>query len=236
MSFFQSLAPALGDLGGSIISGLFNAKEADENRSWQAAQRKTAYQVAARDLEAAGLNRVLALGSPASVPSGSTGSMPSSSPGSTYIAASSAKAQIAKAAQEVDLIKETEEKTKQDKSTGAAVEANNKANTQATLELIPYQKASAVASAARDRATAARENAQKLLTDEQARLARLEAAKQQVVKSGYEAGAPLIKKGVEFLQNSAKTIFEKSKNLNNPNSPRARARSNSSAPFFFPKG
>jgi hypothetical protein len=54
----------------------FQSAEADKNRSFQADQAATQYQRAAKDLEAAGLNRILAIGSPAAAPSGS---MPSSS-------------------------------------------------------------------------------------------------------------------------------------------------------------
>lgn len=82
---------ALGGLGLDLYSAQqqrkFNAEEAAKQRRWssaeaqlnrdfQAEQSATAMQRAARDAEAAGLNRVLALGNPASSPSGS---MPSGS-------------------------------------------------------------------------------------------------------------------------------------------------------------
>lgn len=47
-----------------------NIKLARENRDWQERMANTAYQRAATDLEKAGLNRILSLGSPASTPSG----------------------------------------------------------------------------------------------------------------------------------------------------------------------
>ena len=66
-----------GGLG--VIGGLFgnrsSSKEAARNRQWQEMMSNTAYQRAARDLESAGLNRILALGSPASTPGGATAVM-----------------------------------------------------------------------------------------------------------------------------------------------------------------
>lgn len=111
-----ALGSVLGDVTGSLIGGAFNAREASKNRDWQEEMSNTQYQRAAADLEKAGLNRILALGSPAPSGAGSAASISSPTPGSTGIAAASAKQAIAQGKAQEALLKaqalETLEKTR----------------------------------------------------------------------------------------------------------------------------
>lgn len=85
MSLKDWIAPGLG-FAGDIVGGLFgdkgqssankaNLQIAREQMAFQERMSNTAYQRAALDLEKAGLNRVLALGSPASSPTGASATM-----------------------------------------------------------------------------------------------------------------------------------------------------------------
>lgn len=67
---------AASSLFGSSQSAKASAKQAKLNREFQERMSNTAFQRSADDLEAAGLNRILALGSPASTPGGAMGQVP----------------------------------------------------------------------------------------------------------------------------------------------------------------
>ena len=100
----MSIFAAAGDVLGAVTSGLFNAREASKNRDFQERTASTQYQRAARDLEKAGLNRVLALGSPGAVPAGAQGVMGSFSPGTSFAQASSAFQAVDQSKAQEDLI------------------------------------------------------------------------------------------------------------------------------------
>lgn len=120
-----------------------NAKDAArENRNFQERMSNTAYQRAANDLEAAGLNRVLALGQGASTPSGATAVVSPYDLGKTGIMASSAKQQIAQSQAEERLLDQRKNESS--------------ANEQLALTHILTAKTQADLNAATARLTAAR--------------------------------------------------------------------------------
>lgn len=68
---------AAGDIGGSVISGLFSASQAGKARHWQEKMYSQRYQRTMADMKAAGLNPMLAMGgNPGSVPSSPVAEMP----------------------------------------------------------------------------------------------------------------------------------------------------------------
>lgn len=72
----SSLIGAGAGLLGGVGSAAASAKQAQKQMDFQERMSNTAYQRAAKDLEAAGLNRILALGSPATTPGGAMGQVP----------------------------------------------------------------------------------------------------------------------------------------------------------------
>lgn len=71
-------AGPVGDIAGAYLQDHFNRASAKRSMQFQEHMSSTAFQRSAADLDAAGLNRVLALGSPASTPAGA--SLPTSVP------------------------------------------------------------------------------------------------------------------------------------------------------------
>lgn len=76
MGFGEFVGGILSDITGGLIGGSMARHEADTQRRWASDMSSTAYQRAAKDLEKAGLNRILAVGSPASTPSGGIATTP----------------------------------------------------------------------------------------------------------------------------------------------------------------
>lgn len=100
-----------GDIAGYQSARAENSKQAKRNRAFQQYMSSTAYQRAAKDLEKAGLNRVLALGSPASTPSGAQSSVQAPKLGSTGVEAASARQAIEQSKAQEALLTEQKRKT-----------------------------------------------------------------------------------------------------------------------------
>jgi len=81
ISAFSSLAGGFLSDKGTRKANKQNLKIAREQMAFQERMSSTAYQRSAKDLSAAGLNRILALGSPASSPSGALATMHSETAG-----------------------------------------------------------------------------------------------------------------------------------------------------------
>lgn len=81
MSFLGNLIGGLMQQSGQRRANESNERIARENRAFQERMSSTAYQRSTKDLEKAGLNRILALGSPSSTPSGAVATMQSTKKG-----------------------------------------------------------------------------------------------------------------------------------------------------------
>lgn len=187
MSFMESLGFGGGSGGSGPLSAAlsfagdnymmedqqsFNAKQAEYNRAWQEKMANTAYQRAAKDLEAAGLNRILALGSPAATPGGAmaqSGLLPGGS--SAMQAASSAVNATSNARSANQNIEESKQRIANLQKTAEKI-GEEIINLQSSTELNQEKKG---------------------LTAAQTSLASAEAAKQNVLKTLYKAAEPMLK-------------------------------------------
>lgn len=177
---FDSLlsSPVVGGVAGSLLSYFGARSNAREQMSFQRDMSNTAYQRAAKDLEAAGLNRVLALGNPASTPAGAQGAVPDF--GDTVTRGYSAKSQADVNKQQVELL------------------AAQKQKALTETELTEMQKELVLPQVNATRAAASKNFMDAALTEQAVKnsqldfgLKTLELDKQQVLKQLYKVGAPL---------------------------------------------
>lgn len=105
------LMAAAVEAGSSAYQARENRKESSRNRGFQERMSSTSYQRAAADLEAAGLNRVLALGDGASTPAGAQAHIEKPDLVNSGILASSAKQSIAQSKAEEKLIEQREKES-----------------------------------------------------------------------------------------------------------------------------
>jgi hypothetical protein len=152
-SAFGLANPILG-LAGNILGGLFgrrgqedanaaNLAIAREQMAFQERMANTQYQRAASDLEAAGLNRVLALGSPAAAPSGASATMQNVDSAlasgiekgvSSAYAATKLRQDVKQSNANIKLTLDQAEKTRAEKDFISTQDANVKAATQKTIQ------------------------------------------------------------------------------------------------------
>lgn len=114
MGFLKDVA---GDVLGSAVQGLFGQSSAREQMDFQKMMSNTAYTRAAKDLERAGLNRVLALGSPASTPSGAMAQIDAPKLSQTGAAVASARQQREQSKAEINMLREQEKLVQADVET-----------------------------------------------------------------------------------------------------------------------
>lgn len=193
----------------SFVTGAFNAREASLNRRWQEQMSNTSHQREVKDLIAAGLNPILSVNSGASTPGGSAASISSADTAGDFAAISNAKTARAVGAAQADQL------AAQAAAARSTVDLNAKLGSKADADT-----AKSVADTALSGVTAAKSaqdiresQSRVMLNDVNARIAESEASKQKVVKSLYEAGAPVVDKAVNLFRNSAQPIFDSFRNI-----------------------
>jgi len=185
---FDGALAAAGDIGSSVVSGLFGQASARDARHFESNMSNTAYQRAAVDLEKAGLNRILALGSPASTPSSPMATMPDAKAGSAYAAGSTAKTVQNVNNETVKLLQEQQRKTRFEGDAAAEQAANIRADTAlktGNTSVIPYSIREI-----EERTKVHPESAKQAKAA--ARMTNLQADIESVKKAGWQAAEPWV--------------------------------------------
>lgn len=216
----SAVGSALGDLAGIGLQAHEGRRSAATQMDFQERMRATQYQTAAKDLEAAGLNRVLALGQPAGTPSGSGYSVDAPKLGTSAVQAASAYQAIQVQKEQAKLIqsqvaREDSQKSLNDVNSAKAWTEMQKASQEISNLVNQNSLITAQESEVRSRIA---------VNTEDARLKRAEAAKQELLKAGYDKFGPRLIRLLDewFPDSSAKPNAERPKVLPGLSKPKGR--------------
>lgn len=195
------LGEILGSVGSGIAQGAFASHSARQQMEFQERMASTQYQRAADDLQKAGLNRILALGSPAAAPSGASASINPPDLGASYREASSAKSAIALQQKQQELLDAQIAKTGAEAENIRADTANKPFQGQSLISGIESNQAGiGLTTANIDRI---KQEIPKIVAE--TRLVNANAGEAEFKKALYEKLAPLLKEVLDgLLPSSAK--------------------------------
>jgi len=163
-----------------------NLAIAREQMDFQREMSNTAYRRAATDLKAAGLNRILALGNPASSPAGSSAVMQNENAGvPEAVNAATSKIRLN---EELKLLREQQDQVRvqtNKTATDAAVSVEEVENKKAERELMNQQKAESLQ--------------REIYMSEQSRAQKAEADMLEVTRAAYTAAKPFVEKVLEEI-------------------------------------
>lgn len=142
-----------GNLLGTYLQGEYNKDSANAQMAFQREMSNTQYRRAAEDMEKAGLNRVLALGSPASSPGGASSSIQAPALGDAFTSGVNSASARAIQSEQLGLIRA------QQQATAAQADLNSAqaAKTRAETEIVPFQGENLLSQSASNQAGAGRQ-------------------------------------------------------------------------------